>query len=213
MSNPTLINGFEDIVTFIKQQEHKNKVLREENQKLKEEKETLENMLAESYSKHDVSDLTEENNKLKKENESLMKSEVRQVKALKEEVDDLKGRLEDVNHIAEEWEDSYNELKQESEESYNELKQKSIIQDYIIKNMLYKFLCDGEEAEIEIDKKWGKGRDKPFNIQYSNVMKQVCKEMDEDDWNDNANRGGESAVTLDWNKDTLEVVLVEEESE
>ncbi len=123
MSNPTLINGFEDIVTFIKQQEHRNQQLKKEN---------------------------------------------------------------------------------------NELKQKSIIQDYIIKNMLYKFLCDGEDAEIEIDKKWGKGRDKSFNIQYSDVMKEVCKKMDEDDWNDNANRGGEYAVTLDWHNDTLEVVLDEE---
>jgi len=208
MSNPILINGFEDIITFIKQQEHRNQQLKEEINKLKEE---IKDISMRGI-KH-TEGLVEKINELKEENESLMKSEVRHVKVLKEEIDDLKGRLEDVNHTAEEWEDSYNELKQESEESYNELKQKSIIQDYIIKNMLYKFLCDGEDAEIEIDKKWGKGRGKSFNKQYSDVMKEVCKKMDEDDWNDNANRGGESAVTLDWENDILEVVFDEEEPE
>ncbi len=45
MSNPTLINGFEDIVTFIKQQEHRN-------QKLKEEMEELKEVLAQKFYKH-----------------------------------------------------------------------------------------------------------------------------------------------------------------
>jgi len=35
-------------------------------------------------------------------------------KKLKEEIDDLKSRLEDVNHNAEEWEDQFNELKEEN---------------------------------------------------------------------------------------------------
>jgi len=33
--NPTLINGFEDVLTFIKQQEEKIKELKKENKKLK----------------------------------------------------------------------------------------------------------------------------------------------------------------------------------
>lgn len=194
MSNPTLINGFEDIVTFIKQQEHMNQKLKEENEKLKQE-----------------------NKELKEDNESLMKGEVRQVKALKIGLDHLKSRLEDVNHIAEEWEDSYNELKQESEESYNELKQKSIsqdkkifIQDYIIKNMLYKLLCDNSDVcDFEIDKKWTLKTDKSFNREYSDIMKKVCKEMDDDDWNCCA--GTDFHLTLGWKNDTVETILDEPE--
>tara|TARA_R100001015_G_C4624524_1_gene182722 strand:- start:43 stop:1320 length:1278 start_codon:yes stop_codon:yes gene_type:complete len=40
-------------------------------EKLKEENEKLENMIGDSYSKHDIAHLTEENEKLKKENEKL----------------------------------------------------------------------------------------------------------------------------------------------
>ena len=213
MSNPTLINGFEDIVTFIKQQEHRNQKLKEENEKLKQEN---------TQYRMDIDNLKDElhlykasHTRITEENESLMKSEVRQVKALKIGLDDLKSRLEDVNHTAEEWEDSYNELKQESEESYNELKQKSIsqdkkilIQDYIIKNMLYKLLCDNSDVcEFEIDKKWRLKGVESFNIEYSDIMKQVCKEMDDDDWNDCA--GTDSHLTLEWADDTVGTILDE----
>ena len=235
MSNsvPTLINGFEDIVTFIKQQEHRNQKLQEENKKLQERNESLSKKLHEfdpsatekikkleqelEKTNSGWSQMEEKIEDLQEENESLMKSEVRQVKVLKEEIDDLKGRLEDVNHIAEEWEDSYNELKQESEESYNELTQKSIsqdkkifIQDYIIKNMLYKLLCDNSDVcDFEIDKKWTLKRDESFNNEYSDIMKQVCKEMDEDDWNGCA--GTDSHLTLGWKNDTVETILHEPE--
>jgi len=233
MSNsvPTLINGFEDIVTFIKQQEHRNQKLQEENKKLQERNESLCKRIHQYSESEKIkkmeellekersisSQLEEKIENLQEENESLMKSEVRQVKVLKEEIDDLKGRLEDVNHIAEEWEDSYNELKQESEESYNELTQKSIsqdkkifIQDYIIKNMLYKLLCDNSDVcAFEIDKKWTLKRDESFNNEYSDIMKQVCKEMDEDDWNGCA--GTDFHLTLGWKNDTVETILHEPE--
>lgn len=42
-------------------------------------------------------------------------------KKLKEQIDDLEGRLEDVNHQAEAWEDSYNELKEEKEKLEGDL--------------------------------------------------------------------------------------------
>lgn len=274
MSNPTLINGFEDIVNFIKQQEHRNQKLMEENKKLKKENQDLQD--TKSMYGGEIVELREDIEELKEEAEQnkqlfdttfgdLMKLK-EENKKLKEEVDDLKGRLEDVNHTAEEWEDSYNQLKQESEESYNEVKQelektkkyaidtpgifhcgvtgrtlteddiylsvehgrliceaaledeqqkkekelipvnrKILIQDYIIKNMLYKFLCDGEEAEIEIPKKWRVDGVDSFTLEYSDIMEKVCKEMDEDDWNDDG-----SNLTLDWHNDTLEVVLHDE---
>jgi len=286
MSNPTLINGFEDIITFIKQQEHRNQKLQEENNQLKKKFEVL-NSVQEAFRKQ----MREEMNILNKPTEKLKEEN----KKLQEEVDDLKGRLEDVNHTAEEWEDSYNELKQESEESYNELKQelektkkygvsvlsetldqerknneelqqelektkkyaqdtpgifhcgvsgrvlteddihlsvehgrliceaaledeqqeqekelipvnrKILIQDFIIKNMLYKLLCDGEEAEIEIPKNWRVDGVDSFTLEYSDIMEKVCKEMDDDDWNDDG-----SNLTLDWHNDTLEVVFPDE---
>ena len=189
MSNPTLINGFEDIITFIKQQEHRNKTLQEENKKLKEKVE--EGVSVCEGAKESMEEMFEEIKKLKEANEKL-----------KEENGDLKSRLEDVNHTAEEWEDSYNEVKEE----LIPVNRKIFIQDYIIKNMLYKLLCDGEEAEIEIPKKWRVDGVDSFTLEYSDIMKEVCKEMDEDDWNDDG-----SNLTLDWHNDTLEVVLSEEE--
>lgn len=105
MSNPTLINGFEDIVNFIKQQEHRNQKLQEENGDLKEK--VQEGVSVCEGVKESMEEMFE------------------YIKKLEEENGDLKSRLEDVNHTAQEWEDSYNQLKQESEESYNELKQEN----------------------------------------------------------------------------------------
>ena len=79
MSNPTLINGFEDILTFIKQQEHRNQELKEENKKLKEE------------------------------NESLMKAEVRQEKIHMEEIKKLKKMLDNLPNEEEESEEEEEE--------------------------------------------------------------------------------------------------------
>jgi len=43
--NPTLINGFEDVITHIKQLEQRVMGLEEENKKLKEENEMLEGQI------------------------------------------------------------------------------------------------------------------------------------------------------------------------
>ena len=44
MSNPTLINGFEDIITFIKQQDKRMENLVKQNKELKEQNEYYINM-------------------------------------------------------------------------------------------------------------------------------------------------------------------------
>ena len=75
--------------------------------------------------KDQFTELQEENKKLKKtiknskkirkiQEEAYDKLE-EETETLKEEVDELEGRLEDVEHEASEWEDSYNELKAEKE--------------------------------------------------------------------------------------------------
>ena len=87
MSNPTLINGFEDIVTFIKQQEHRNQKLKEENEKLKEENDDLNGRLedvnhtAEEW-EDSYNELKEEKNELWKETEEL----TQKIETLKEEI-------------------------------------------------------------------------------------------------------------------------------
>ncbi len=254
MSNPTLINGFEDIVTFIKNQEHRNKTLKEENQKLKEENKKLEDKIREWT--EEVVELREESegwedsyNQLKQESEEsynevkqeLEKTKKYGVSVLSETLDQerknneaLRKELEETQKYAQDTpgifhcgvsgrtlteddiylsvehgrlicEAALEDEQQEQEKELIPLKRKVLIQDFIIKNMLYKLLCDGEEAEIEIPKKWRVDGVDSFTLEYSDIMEEVCKEMDEDDWNDDG-----SNLTLDWHNDTLEVVLPDE---
>jgi peptidoglycan hydrolase CwlO-like protein len=74
MSNPTLINGFEDVVTFIKQQEHRNSKLRQQLKKVEEQRD---------YGWYEVDSLTKENHELKEKVENLT-----------EEIKNLKLKIE-----------------------------------------------------------------------------------------------------------------------
>ncbi len=254
MSNPTLINGFEDIVTFIKNQEHRNKTLKEENQKLKEENKKLEDKIREWT--EEVVELREESegwedsyNQLKQESEEsynevkqelektkkygvsvlseTLDQERKNIEALRKELEETQKYAQDtpgifhcgvsgrtlteddiylsVEHGRLICEAALEDEQQEQEKELIPLKRKVLIQDFIIKNMLYKLLCDGEEAEIEIPKMWRVDGVDSFTLEYSDIMKEVCKEMDDDDWNDDG-----SNLTLDWHNDTLEVVLPDE---
>ena len=81
--NPTLINGFEDVVTHIKQQEQRIKELEEKNKELKEEiegdgwlKQGYKTDLSNSHKQQnrmvkEIVKLKEENKKLKEENKKL----------------------------------------------------------------------------------------------------------------------------------------------
>jgi len=261
MSNPTLINGFEDIVTFIKQQEHRNQKLKEENNKLKdkirewteevvelreesdelvEENKKLKEKTVEHLSMAETlhDGVVEENKKLQEELEKTKKygvsvlsetldQERKNIEALRKELEETQKYAQDtpgifhcgvsgrtlteddiylsVEHGRLICEAALEDEQQEQEKELIPLKRKVLIQDFIIKNMLYKLLCDGEEAEIEIPKKWRVNGVDSFTLEYSDIMKEVCKEMDDDDWNDDG-----SNLTLDWHNDTLEVVLPDE---
>lgn len=68
--NPTLINGFEDVMTFIKQQEHRIKELKAENEKFGEEIKSFQEETAKLEAKifhlqSSEEGLEEENKKLK----------------------------------------------------------------------------------------------------------------------------------------------------
>jgi len=83
--NPTLINGFEDVMTFIKQQVHRIKELEKENEKLKtkdafmeqvrKECEIMLETVAVGISKKDMLKLQQENEKLKGEIEEYIQTE------------------------------------------------------------------------------------------------------------------------------------------
>ena len=82
--NPTLINGFEDVVDYIKQQGDRIKKLEEENKKLKEEIDG-DGWLKQGYK-------TELSNSHKQQNRM-----VREITKLKEENKKLKEKWENPN--------------------------------------------------------------------------------------------------------------------
>jgi hypothetical protein len=76
MANPTLINGFEDVLTFISQQAERIKRLEEENDKLKKENkeyefESCESLVTSQKVYGKAFAIQAERDKLKKENEQL----------------------------------------------------------------------------------------------------------------------------------------------
>jgi predicted nucleic acid-binding Zn-ribbon protein len=80
--------------------------LQQENEKLKEQKRNL----VEASRK--VRKRESESHQNQKKGDYIMKLE-EENKELKAKIDDLEGRLEDVDHIAGEWEDQVDELKEE----------------------------------------------------------------------------------------------------
>ncbi len=87
MSNPTLIQGFEDIVTFIKQQDKRMESLIKQKQELKEHNDGLKDELYFSHDQYEK--LKEENKELKKQNEyyinmfnAVVESETEKVKEI-----------------------------------------------------------------------------------------------------------------------------------
>jgi len=84
MSNPTLINGFEDVLTFLSQQGNLIKKLQEENNKLKEENKELKDLCDKQVKAYAlaVSRYPEVKN---------------EVEELKEEIKNLKEELEEAN--------------------------------------------------------------------------------------------------------------------
>jgi len=85
----------------------------DENEKLKEEIEKLKKQkrnLVEGSRK--VRKLESESHQNQKKGDYIMKLE-EENKELKAKIDDLEGRLEDVDHIAGEWEDQVEELKED----------------------------------------------------------------------------------------------------
>ena len=85
--NPTLIPGFEDIITHIRQQEQRIKKLQEENKKLKCEDDTLEDTLASL-------NFYEEANKELKEKITCLESDSHN-EVSQAEFDDMKDELEE----------------------------------------------------------------------------------------------------------------------
>ena len=74
MSNPTLINGFEDVLTFISQQAERIKKLEEENTKLAEKAKTaieLHNVVA-KMANDDNASLQKQIDELQEENKKLV---------------------------------------------------------------------------------------------------------------------------------------------
>ena len=99
----------------------KFKKLEEENKKLKEENENLENMLGESYSKHDIADLQEENKKLKEKYEEGLKHVLTltdEKKQLEEELEIYKEELSDAHYQYERLKDENKKLKEQKQSDF-----------------------------------------------------------------------------------------------
>jgi cell division protein FtsB len=78
--NPTLINGFDDVMTFIKQQEHRIKELEKENKKLEKDNNDTVGMfnfvvIQEEEKVKKIHELEEKNKELEEENEKLKRRE------------------------------------------------------------------------------------------------------------------------------------------
>jgi FtsZ-binding cell division protein ZapB len=87
MSNPTLINGFEDIITFIKQQDKRMENLVRINEQLKEHNNGLKEELY--FSQDQYEKLKQENQELQKQNQyyinmfnAVVESETEKVKEI-----------------------------------------------------------------------------------------------------------------------------------
>ena len=93
-----------------------NERLYDEIEQLKDEKLELENMLGESYSKHDVSDMEMEIERLQEENIQLKQSIVESMTKFVEETDKLKEQLNQQNDYVDTME---YETKIEQLESFN----------------------------------------------------------------------------------------------
>jgi len=129
MSNPTLINGFEDILTFIKQQEHRNQELKEENKKLKEENESLmkAEVRQEKIHMEEIKKLKEEHNKF----DEIWKTEG----ITEQDIIDMKRQISNQC-------DLIKELKEEEEEESEEEEEEG---DYV-----YGMSYDKEEDEYQL---------------------------------------------------------------
>jgi len=124
MANPTLITGFEDVLTYIRQQDKRIKRLEEENEKLQKENkeyefESCESVVASQKIYGQAFAIQAERDKLQKENEQL-KEDIQQYKDtleehfvhydnLKEENKKLKGRVDIMEKCKKAWYDKCQE--------------------------------------------------------------------------------------------------------
>jgi DNA repair exonuclease SbcCD ATPase subunit len=209
MNNNTLIAGFEDIMTHIKNQEIRIK-------KLEEDKKELHNIIDSTNADYEklvdknnndnlnfadiLSERDDEIKKLKEENEKLKE----EIKELEEETTPLTvsgpHRLlqEKNDKLTKELVAAHEYLRVIAElqnERPGDRMTKDIIMNLMIK--IIKELCD--EDSVDIEKEWQadtrgvKWTDKDYN----DFMINICKDMDDDNWND---FGG---ITLEWKDDTL----------
>ena len=111
--NPTLIPGFEDIITHIRQQEQRIKKLQEENKNLKCEDDTLEDTLASlNFYTEQCAELKEEIKKLKEKiDEQYEFSYFKKMKDLQGENKKLKEENDTLFHKADHWELKYHTLR------------------------------------------------------------------------------------------------------
>ena len=251
MNNNTLIAGFEDIMTHIKNQEIRIKKLtaaKDEADKLyyteyngktyepwelKEENEGLKKQLETMAECNDAGMLCDDNgdciHNLKKENEKLKntldvwenptgRTFVEEIQKLKKENEKLKAAEAKIDELEEETtpltvSGPHRILQEKNDKLTKELvtvheylwskdaavwqtrMTKDIIMNLMIK--IIKELCD--EDSVDIEKEWQadtrgvKWTDKNYN----DFMINICKEMDDDNWND---FGG---ISLQWKDDTL----------
>jgi hypothetical protein len=102
-TNPTLINGFEDVMAHIKKLEEENKKLKEENEKLKCEDDTLEDTLASlNFYTEQCAELKEENKKLE-DKVNMYDDWVKDQKISRETLERENKKLKEEAEIREDW--------------------------------------------------------------------------------------------------------------
>jgi predicted RNase H-like nuclease (RuvC/YqgF family) len=91
--NPTLISGFEDVITHINQQDQRVMSLEEENKKLKEQLKAAREGSLLAFQEVEIEDLEEERDRFKKLNEGLLKKLRAEIKKFQEENEKLEAKV------------------------------------------------------------------------------------------------------------------------
>jgi len=132
MANPTLINGFEDVMTFISQQAERIKRLEEENDKLKKENkeyefESCESVVTSQKVYGQAFAIQAERDKLQEENKKL-KGQVKKTVELYNQVtimanddnDDLQKRIDGLTEENEHLKEQIEELKETAHTNFHQ---------------------------------------------------------------------------------------------
>ena len=205
--NPTLIAGFEDVMTHIRNQEKRIQDLEMKNKQYKKKVDTLTSQKQELEAKVDEAQVIfKENLKYKKEIDTLKQTVENECEA-SGIMEVMNMRIEEAEKEVEEYKLKYEEQTEKMEETRkraNEQTQTVITQNTMIRNLIQTIIANDKNGDlyddgIELCTDWwlyGTGDT------YHDILEAEIDEMNDNDWNEDDNR---TTIIYEGNRIRLEI--------